>query len=164
MTDKAKQKRKKGAAPTGGDPFPVSGSGRPTLYRPEYDEQARKLCLLGATDVELADFFDVAESTVHLWKQKHSSFSESIKEAKILADAQVAEKLFTRAVGYTCDDTHVSNYLGEITLTPIKKIFPPDTTAAIFWLKNRQRDKWRDKQEVEHSGKIPLELLVGGGE
>jgi transposase len=136
------------------------GVGRPTLYRPEYPKQAAKLCLLGATDKELSEFFEVSESTINLWKQEYPEFSESIKRGKVLADAQVAEKLFYRATGYTCHDSHISNYLGKITVTPIKKHYPPDTTAAIFWLKNRQKDKWRDKQEHEISGHLTLEDLL----
>ena len=136
------------------------GAGRPTKYQPEFAGQAEKLCMLGATDEELADFFEVVESTINLWKREHPEFSESVKKGKILADAQVAEKLFQRATGYSHPDTHISNYQGAITVTPVMKHYPPDTTAAIFWLKNRQRNKWRDKQEIEHTGKLTLEELL----
>lgn len=124
-------------------------SGRPTSYKPEYCEHAVKLCKLGATDRELADFFDIAESTLNLWKQQHSEFSESIKEGKLQADAHVAERLYQRAMGYSHPEVHVSNYQGEVTLTPLTKHYPPDSTAAIFWLKNRRPEQWRDKTERE---------------
>lgn len=126
--------------------------GRPTLYKDEYVEMARKFCLLGATDIELADFFEVAESTLNLWKIEYPAFSESIKKGKAQADANVADRLYQRAMGFEHPEVHVSNYQGEITLTPIQKIYAPDPTAAIFWLKNRQRAKWRDKQDYEHTG------------
>jgi hypothetical protein len=74
--------------------------GRPTDYKTEYAEQTYKLCLLGATDKELANFFDVVESTINLWKQEHSEFSESIKRGKFQADANVADRLYQRATGY----------------------------------------------------------------
>jgi hypothetical protein len=135
-------------------------AGRPTLYKKEYDEQARKLCLLGATDADLADFFKVNEDTVHEWKKRHPSFSESIKSGKTIADADVADRLYQRAMGYEHADVHVSNYQGEITLTPIKKIHAPDTTAAIFWLKNRQGKHWRDKVVQEHTGDALGALLA----
>ena len=64
----------------------------------------------------------------------------------------VADSLFKRATGYSVTDTHVSNYHGDITLTEIDKNYPPETTAAIFWLKNRQKKKWRDKQDHEIGG------------
>lgn len=134
--------------------------GRPSSYRPDFAHQAGKLCLLGATDQDLADFFDVDERTINRWKQDHPEFCQSIKGGKKMADANVAEKLYQRATGYSHPDVHISNYQGTITATPVTKHYPPDTTAAIFWLKNRQRDKWREKQEVEHSGRLTLEDLL----
>lgn len=122
-------------------------AGRPSSYKEEYNEQARKLCRLGATDKELAEFFGVAVSTLNLWKKKHSEFSESLKEGKQLADAEVAEKLFQRATGYSHPEDDIRAVNGEIVITPTIKHYPPDTTAAIFWLKNRRPDLWRDKPE-----------------
>lgn len=124
-------------------------TGRPTKYKEEYDEQAEKLCKLGATDAELADFFEVAESTLNLWKLEHTSFSEALKRGKKIADAEVAEKLFKRATGYSHEDVDIKVIDGEIVMTPLTKHYPPDTIAAIFWLKNRQKDKWRDKTEQD---------------
>lgn len=135
-------------------------TGRPTLYKPEYDEQARKLCLLGATDAELGDFFEVSEDTINEWKKVHPNFSVSVKKGKTQADANVADRLYQRAMGYQHPDVHVSNYQGDVTLTPITKEYAPDTTAAIFWLKNRQRTKWRDRTETEHSGNLAVTTLT----
>lgn len=129
-----------------------SKGGRPSSYKPEYAEQAQKLCRLGATDKELADFFGVQERTINNWKAEHPVFLQSLKEGKGLADAEVADKLYRRATGYSHPDTHVSNYQGLITLTPLTKHYPPDTTAAIFWLKNRRPDLWRDKPEELDGG------------
>ena len=128
--------------------------GRPSKYKPEYDIQATKLARLGATDKELADFFDVNEDTVHEWKKVHVTFSESIKAGKALADANIAQRLYERAMGFEHDSEEIKVADGEVIRVPIRKIYPPDTTAAIFWLKNRRPDKWRDKTEqtVEHSG------------
>lgn len=125
---------------------------RPTDYRDEYAEQAEKLCKLGATDAELADFFEVCEATINNWKLAHAEFLESVKRGKVEADANVAERLYQRALGYEHPDVHVSNYQGEVTLTPITKCYPPEATAAIFWLKNRQPKKWRDRSQTEISG------------
>lgn len=125
---------------------------RPTRYKAEYAEQALKLCRLGATDVELADFFEVAESTLNNWKKAHPGFLESIKRGKVLSDAEVADKLFKRATGYEHPEDDIRAVNGEIVITPTTKHYPPDTGAAIFWLKNRQSAKWRDKQEAEQSG------------
>lgn len=126
--------------------------GRDSKYQPEYAEQARKLCLLGSTDAELADFFEVAESTLNLWKLNHPEFSESIKKGKTQADAEVADRLYQRAMGYEHPEVDIRVIDHAIVQTPITKIYAPDPTAAIFWLKNRQRGKWRDKIEQEVTG------------
>lgn len=119
-----------------------------TEYRAQYAKQAEKLCKLGATDAELADFFDVTETTINNWKIAHPRFFESIKKGKLFADAEVADKLFKRATGYSHKDVDIKVIEGAIVETPLTKHYPPDTAAAIFWLKNRQRAKWRDKIET----------------
>jgi len=121
---------------------------RPTKYKDDYPKQAYKLCLTGFTDVQLADFFEVNPDTIYEWKKVHEEFSESLKEGKQIADGEVAKSLYHRAKGYSHKNVHVSNYQGEITLTELTKHYPPDTTACIFWLKNRQPNLWRDKREL----------------
>ena len=129
--------------------------GRPTSYKPEYATQALKLCRLGATDKELADFFGVSEQTINAWKDSAPEFLESLKEGKTLADAEVADKLFKRATGYSHQAVKIvaNANTGQEHIVPYTEHYPPDTTAAIFWLKNRQRDKWRDKVDTEITGK-----------
>ena len=129
---------------------------RPSKYKPEFAAQAAKLCALGATDSQLADFFEVAVSTVSLWKVEHSEFSEALKLAKDEADAQVEQSLYRRAMGYEHDETDIRVVDKEIVLTPIRKHYPPDTTACIFWLKNRQSAQWRDKVEQVVSGELTV--------
>ena len=125
---------------------------RPTLYKEEYAEQARKLCLLGSTDAELADFFEVTEPTINAWKNAHPEFIESVKRGKAQADADVADRLYQRAMGFQHPEVDIRVIDHAIVQTPITKIYAPDPTAAIFWLKNRQRGKWRDKVDTELSG------------
>ncbi len=131
-------------------------AGRPTDYKPEYDEQAYRLCLLGSTDAQLGDAFGVVENTINNWKRDHPSFLGSIKNGKVTADANVAEALYKRATGYVTiqefavfGDDDVRVVVREET-----KSHPPDTAAAFIWLKNRSG--WRDKQEVEHSGGVNM--------
>ena len=135
--------------------------GRPSLYKEEYDEQARKLCLLGATDQELAEFFCVNEDTIYEWKNVHPSFSDSIKKGKIQADSNVADRLYQRAMGYEHPEVDIRVVNQEIIKTNITKIYAPDPTAAIFWLKNRQRAKWRDKVDSEITGADGADLMAG---
>jgi Asp-tRNA(Asn)/Glu-tRNA(Gln) amidotransferase A subunit family amidase len=127
------------------------GAGRPTKYDPKYNEQVYKLCLLGATDKEIADFFEVDESTINNWKIDFPQFLESIKEGKYNSDAKVAESLYKRALGYEHKEDDIKMFQGDIIITPTIKHYPPDSTAAIFWLKNRRPKDWRDKQEVDIS-------------
>lgn len=123
--------------------------GRPSDYKPEFVAQARKLCLLGATDMELADFFGCGVPTLHRWRAEHPEFQKAIKVGKSESDDRVERSLYQRAVGYSHPDVHVSNYQGEVTLTPIVKHYPPDVAAAFIWLKNRRPELWRDKQEID---------------
>lgn len=123
--------------------------GRPSSYKPEYNEQALKLCRLGATDKELADFFGVTEQTLNNWKTAHPDFFESLKAGKQLSDAEVADKLYKRATGYSHPAVKIIQVAGEVRHEPYIEHYPPDTTACIFWLKNRQPAKWRDKSEVQ---------------
>lgn len=134
-------------------------TGRPTKYKPEYNEQAYKLCLLGATDKEMADFFGVEEKTINNWKHEFPKFLQSLKKGKIVADSEVAEKLYQRACGYSHDDVHIGLYSGKPVITKLIKHYPPDTAAAFIWLKNRAG--WRDKQEHEHGITKELGSLLG---
>ena len=128
-------------------------AGRPSEYDPDKTaKQAKKACLMGATDADLADFFGVSEKTINNWKHDHPEFLQSIKDGKEIADSNVAKSLYERANGYEHPEVHVSNYQGEITLTELTKHYPPDTTAGIFWMKNRQPNKWRDRKQTEVSG------------
>lgn len=123
--------------------------GRPTLYQEDYVEQVYKLCILGATDKDIAEFFNVRESTINNWKIKHPEFLESLRRGKMMADADMAVSLYKRGMGYSHPETHVSNYKGEITLTEIIKHYPPEVGAAFLFLKNRHPDKWKDKIELK---------------
>lgn len=64
--------------------------------------------------------------------------------------------MFSRAIGYEHDEVDIRVVQNTIVQTPIRKYYAPDTTAGIFWLKNRRPDKWREKQELEHSGNVNI--------
>lgn len=131
---------------------------RPTKYKPEYVNQAAKLCMLGATDIEIADFFEVNVATLYRWKNEHPEFCESLKVSKEIADDRVERSLFARANGYEHEEVDIRVIDKEIVKTEIRKFYPPDTTAAIFWLKNRRPALWRDKTDIEHTGSINVTM------
>lgn len=126
-------------------------AGQPTKYKEEYNEQVYKLCLLGSTDKDIANFFDVDESTINNWKIAHPKFFESIKRGKSIADSNVADRLYQRALGFEHDSEEIKVIDGSVVRVNTKKIYAPDPTSAIFWLKNRQPKQWRDKQEIDHT-------------
>lgn len=137
-------------------------AGRPTDYREEFADQARKLCELGATDREIADFFEVDVRTVYRWKHAHDAFCQALRGGKAFADDRVERSLFQRAIGYEQDEVKIfmpANAENPVYAPFIAKV-APDTTAAIFWLKNRRPERWRDKQEIEHSASGDLAALI----
>lgn len=123
-------------------------AGRPSKYKPEYADLAFKFCLMGATNEKLAEFFDVAVSTVSLWMVEHEAFSDAIKKGRAEADAEIAHALYHRAKGYS----HPAVKIFADPKTGVEKIvdytehYPPDTAAAFIWLKNRAG--WKDRQEL----------------
>lgn len=146
--------------------------GRPTKYKPEYADLARKFCLLGANNKRLAELFEVAESTINKWLVDTPEFSEAVRAGREIADANVANSLYQRAIGYEHVEDDIRTVAigmgqgSEIVITPTIKRYAPDTGAATMWLKNRQPQLWRDKVEVEHGGavgfdKAPVEELTG---
>lgn len=124
--------------------------GRPTKYNPDILAKMLLLSRRGFTDEEIGQIVGISEDTVTEWKKK-PEFSLPLKCNKKLADAIVERSLYERAIGYSHPEVHISNYQGEITQTPIIKHYPPDVTAQIFWLKNRQPALWRESPLLDLS-------------
>lgn len=141
--------------------------GRPSSYNEETAaticRHAYKLSLLGSTDKQVADFFDVSEQTLNTWKNVHPEFLESLNKGKDEADARVAQSLYRRALGYKHKAVKMFNHQGEIVQKEYIEHYPPDTTAGIFWLKNRQSGKWRDKTETDINVVGSLAELIEAG-
>lgn len=114
--------------PTMTDDATTGTPGRPTKYDPAYCKQVRKLCLLGLIDRELAEFFEVSESTLNVWKIDHPEFARAIKAGKLMPDAEVA-----RAAYISC-------------------VRDRNPQSIKFWLTNRRRVSWRDRQEHHVTG------------
>lgn len=111
----------------------------------------------GLTEEQIAENMGIARSTLGEWKKKYPDISDTLKRGKDVIDRQVENSLLKRALGYEYEEVkrvYEGETLKEETIT--KKIVVPDTTAQIFWLKNRKPDKWRDKPEVMKSGDTSL--------
>lgn len=134
--------------------------GRPSALTDKIMEQAYKLALLGLTDKAMADIWGVCEATITNWKSECPEFLASLKKGKEEADQKIAEALYHRAKGYKRKETKVFCQNGEIITHEYEEQMPPDTTAAIFWLKNRQSKQWRDKQEVDNTHTLNGEAKV----
>lgn len=137
------------------DPKDLKKAGAKTKYKEEYNEQVEKICKLGSTDAQIANFFNVTETTINNWKIDFPIFFESIKKGKDHFDLNNVENaLLKSAMGFDYDEVSETDSSGEngsfsSTKTTNKKVVG-NVTAQIFWLKNRQPARWKDKQEVEH--------------
>lgn len=132
---------------------------RKSLWKPEFVEQAKNLCLLGATDEEIAGFFDVSLTTFRNWKRKLPELNLAIKSGKLAADARVAKSLYQRAIGFTQQEVDIRVIKGVVVKTIYTKKYAPDTGAAIFYLKNRRPDLWKERRERDMSVDDQLKMV-----
>lgn len=105
----------------------------------------------GLTDEQIANNMGISVSTLYDWKNKYSDITESLKRGKEVVDALVENALFKRALGYEYEE--VTKESG-VTTKVVTKQMPPDTTAQIFWLKNRRPDLWRDRKNIDMNAKV----------
>lgn len=110
----------------------------------------------GLTDDQIAKNMGISRSTLNEWRNKYPDISDALKKSKELADREVENALYKRAIGYEYTETKtvISDKDGVKTETIVKQV-APDVTAQIFWLKNRKRDQWRDK--IDHDQNVTFE-------
>lgn len=130
--------------------------GRKSTYKPEFAELALNYCLLGATDEDLARHFGVNRKTISHWKHTIPAFGNILKLGREEADARVAKSLYTKACGYQQKVEKAFQYRGEPVIVSVTENVAPDTGAAMAWLKNRQPDKWRDRRDIEITGRMVM--------
>lgn len=99
----------------------------------------------GLTDDQIAKNIGINRDTLYRWKKAHSDISDALKKGKEVIDRQVENALLKRALGYTYDEI---TFEGDDEVKRVRKQIVPDTTAQIFWLKNRKPEEWRDKREI----------------
>jgi Homeodomain-like domain len=115
----------------------------------------------GLTDEQIAHNMGISTSTLYEWKNKYSDISESLKRGKEVIDRMVENALLKSALGY---DFMEDGMTKDGDVVPLRKVQHPNTTALIFWLKNRKPVEWRDKQEISHEGSVGVTFVddIGG--
>lgn len=133
--------------------------GRPTKYNPEeHPKLARELTGNGKTQADMAEAFGVARSTLEEWINAHPEFSVAIKLGREDATNRVERALFERAVGYSHPSEKIVVVSGgqgmgsTVERVATTEHYPPETPAALAWLKNKRPGEWKDKQVIEHEG------------
>lgn len=114
----------------------------------------------GLSDKQIANNVGVSERTFTRWKADHPTILSVLKRGKEVVDFEVENALYKNATGFEYEE--VKTYIEEIDgkqrkkIEKTKKLMRPDTTAQIFWLKNRKPAEWREKQWLEHSGQVDI--------
>jgi hypothetical protein len=111
----------------------------------------------GLIDEQIAKNMGIAYSTFKDWKKRFPDLSAVLKRSKEVVDREVENALFESAKGFIYEEETVTN-TGEVVT--VKKYSKPNVTAQIFWLKNRKRNEWRDKQEIEQTTRT-IDIKVG---
>ena len=132
----------------------MAKKGRPSKYDKIDLQQVVIAGELGLTEIELCKFFAISKATLTKYKKQYPDFMASLKKGKDVADEKVVRALYRKATGYSHPDVHITNFQGAVTMTPIIKHYPPDTTACIYWLRNRQQ--WIDKLPEDTKIDIPF--------
>lgn len=124
---------------------------------------------LGSTDSEMCEMLGVSQETFYKWKREKPEFAQAIKTGKHESNGELLNAAFNQAQGFFVKvtepmklrDVDGSEYIEMVTYD---KYVPPNNTMAIFMLKNRLPDKFKDKQEVGHSGVLPISIVVDYGD
>lgn len=124
----------------------------------------------GLTDEQISRNMGIGTTTLYRWKEKFKEIREALKRGKEVVDREVENALLKRALGYEYTETTreaVKNPdSGDIEMRVTKEVTKkviPDTTAQIFWLKNRKPDKWRDKPAYEDTSELDkLDSILKG--
>ena len=135
--------------------------GRPSLKTPDRVNKLLDLASKGMTDRQLSKTVGITPQCLNNWKKRDFEFFVSLNERKGQADKMVEASLLSRATGYDYTEEASTKDNGIVAL---QKHAPPDPTSMIFWLKNRQPKKWRDKVEVDGPPAVQMLVVAKGNE
>ena len=120
-----------------------------------------ELAKRGYTDAQMAKALGVDRATLHRWCKRYPELKEASEDGKEIADDVIVDSLYNRAKGHTIKDKKIlKNPDGSVRQEITEREVSPDTTACIFWLKNRRPKEWRDKHDVEHSGEVEQSVII----
>lgn len=116
----------------------------------------------GLTDKQIMECLGVSNDLFYKWKREKPEFKEALKKGKEVIDRQVENALLKAALGYEYEE----DAIGKDGVYRLSKYAHPNTTALIFWLKNRKPEMWRDKQEYDVSSNISVQIIddIGSGD
>lgn len=107
----------------------------------------------GLTNEEIAENIGIAARTLYNWRARHEELEAALREGKAVADYRIEGELFRRATGYEIEEVTMKD---GVEVKRVRKHVPADVTAAIFWLKNRQPEKWSDRRQIQASGALEI--------
>lgn len=139
---------------------PAASAKNKTLYKPHYAEDARKVCIMGATDATLAAYFGVCRETITNWKKQYPEFKEALNRGKKVADIEVASSLYqatldrviTLKQAIKCKEIYYDENgkrveKERIEIVEVEKHIPADFRSQQFWLRNRNPKQWNEKYD-----------------
>jgi len=155
MTKKPTKKKRAKRTVTRQVPPKRKGRGRPTDWRPEYVEQARKLADMGHTHLEIAQFFEVEDRTFRRWMHKYPELRAALLIPEEQANRQVVLSLYKMAVGYEREEEEIKVVEGKIVRVKVLRYYPPIPSANIFW--NKAKGGLTDNPELRDPVKPPAD-------
>jgi hypothetical protein len=145
------------------------GKGRPKnsgeKWNPVYIEIVKELANEGYIESEIQRLIHISVATFNKWKKDHPEFLKALKAGKENPDKQVVKALFENALGgeyvtkkpiVVSDGSQVGSH---IEMVEVKERIPANVTAQIYWTKNRLPKEWRDKVDLEHTGKMEYKVI-----
>ena len=115
----------------------------------------------GLNDEQIAHNIGIGVRTFYEWLSKYKQLKQVLKQSKEVVDREVENALFKSAIGYYLDEERIDS---EGNVYKVRRFVPPNTTAQIFWLKNRKPNEWRDKKQTELTGANGGNLVIGWSE
>lgn len=136
--------------------------GRPTDFAEEKVAEAAELALQGLTEAEIAKRMGIDRVTLYRWRMLHENLRNTLKGAKDAADDRVELSMYQKAMGYDFVEQQaikvkLNKDVEGVEVVEVVRHQPADTTAGIFWLKNRRREGWTDTQRIDLNGSLQIE-------